>query len=425
MAVRERSTTAMLGSPVDDDTLALRVLSGAPSEYGMLRTALENKDVELVMSDVTAELLHVEQRIFSGGSSEPAGGAKSQAVMGEALKRPFDEKLVVCYYCDKKGHMKRDCYKQKANDAKGKSKHVGGRRDGGHGGERKAGAALAFTAPAGQPGSSTAHGSTGGLSTWVLDWRATNHMAAGDKRFTVKAAGSGAKVILSKGDKIPINGHGKVSMDLRKGSSKAHMVFAEAMLMPDLTSNLRSAWAVDGSRGAMVFVWHACLILSDADAVRASGVLDKASVLGKVNDREQYVLKVALVKASANAATKRIAREAELWHRRFNYLGIDNLQRAAKMFNEIPLSVADAERVVGTVRAPCVDGKMVPALHPRSSTKTFKCELVHTDMGGPLTDSLGGSIYFITTLEHSAGSFTSTPIKTKGMASQVLETRIK
>jgi len=91
----------------------------------------------------------------------------------------------------------------------------------------------------------------------------------------------------------------------------------------------------------------------------------------------------------------------------------------------MPSSVANAERVVGTVCVPCVDGSMVQALHPWSSTKTTKCELVHTDMGGPLAESLGGSIYFITALEDSTGFITATPIKTKGMASEVLKTRIK
>jgi len=36
------------------------------------------------------------------------------------------------------------------------------------------------------------------------------------------------------------------------------------------------------------------------------------SVVEKVNDREQYVLKVSPIKASANAASTRIAGEAEL-----------------------------------------------------------------------------------------------------------------
>jgi len=386
---------------------------------------LKNKDVKLVTSDVTAKLLQVEQRNIAGGSSQPAGGIKSQAVTVAAPKKPFDKNSVVCYYCDKKGHMKRDCYKRNAEEARGKNKPGGGRRDGGHGGGPQAGAALAYTASAGQPSSSKAHGSTSGSSTWVLDSGATTHMAAGDKGFTVQAAGSGAKFTLVNGDKVPIKGHGHVSMDFGKRNAKARTVLAEAMLVPDLTSNLLSVRAVDRNSGAVVFVGDACYMLSDGDDVCSSGVFDKASVVGNVNDQEKYVLRVTPVRASANAASTRIAGEAELWHRGFNHLEIENIKRAAKMVDGLPSSVADAERVVGTVCVPCVDGKMVQAPHPPSSAKTTKCELVHTDVGGPLTESLGGSIYFITALEESTGFITATPIKTKEMASKVLKTRIK
>jgi len=391
----------------------------------MLRTVLENKDVRLAMSDVTDKLLQVEQRNMSTGSLKPVGSVRSQAFAAAAPKKPFDKKSVVCYYCDKKGHMNRECYKRKADEAKGKHKPGRGGRDGGHGGGPQAGAALAYTASAGQPGSSTEHGSTSGSSTWVLGSGATNHMAAGDKGFNVQAAGSGAKVTLANGDKIPIKGHGHVSMDVAKGNTKARMVLAEAMLVPYLTRSLLSDRAIDRNSGAVVFIGDACYNFSDMDSVLASGVRNEASVVGKVNDREQYVLKVTIVKASANAASTRIAGEAELWHRRFIHLGFENLKRAAKNVDGMPSSVANAEHVVGTVCVPCVDGKMVQAPHPRSSTKTTKCELVHTDMGAPLTESLGGSIYFITALEDSTAFITAPPIKTKGMASEVLKTRIK
>jgi len=132
-------------------------------------------------------------------------------------------------------------------------------------------------------------------------------MAAGDKGLTVQAAGSGAKVTLANGDKALIKGHGHVSTDVGKGNTKARMVLAETMLVPDLTSNLLSVRAIDRNSGAVVFVGDACDILSDGNAVRASGVLNEASVVGKVNDREQYVIKVTPVKASANAASTRIA----------------------------------------------------------------------------------------------------------------------
>jgi len=420
-----REELAMLGNPVDDNTLALRVLAGLPAEYGILRTVLENKDTKLVMSDVTAELLQVEQRGSSVGASKLSGSVKSQAFAAAAPKKPFDEKSVVCFYCNKKGNMQRAFHKKKADEAKGKGKPGGDGRKGGHGGGPHAGAALAYTASTGNSGSSTTRGSSLCSSTWVLDSGATNHIAAGDKGFTVRTAGSGAEVTLANGEKVPIKGHGHVSMDVGKGKTKTRMVLGEAMLVPDLTINQLSVRAVDRNRGAVVFVGNACYILSDGDAVHSSGVLDKASVVGKVNDLEQYVLKVTPVKASACAASTRIAGEAELWYRRFNHLGLENLKRAATMVDGMPSSVADAKRVIGTVCVPCVDGKMLQWPSPRSSTATTKCELVHTDIGGPLTESLGGSLYFMTALEDSTGFITATPIKTKGMAPEVLKTRIK
>jgi len=73
-----RDELAILGNPVHDNALALRVLPGLPSEYGMLGTVLENKAVKLAMSDVTGTLLQVEQRSIAGGSLTPDGGVKSR-----------------------------------------------------------------------------------------------------------------------------------------------------------------------------------------------------------------------------------------------------------------------------------------------------------------------------------------------------------
>jgi len=51
--------------------------------------------------------------------------------------------------------------------------------------------------------------------------------------------------------------------------------------------------------------------------------------------------------------------------------------------------------------------------------------MVHTDICGPLTESLGGSIFFMTVLEDSSRFITATPIKKTGMELKVLKTRIK
>ena len=173
-----RDELAMLGNPVDDNKLDLSVLSGLPAKYGMCRPVLENKHRKLVMSDVTSKLLRVEQRTQTVGAAKPASGVKSQVLGATAAKNPWAKKEVVCFYCDKMGHMQRHCRKTKANEAKGRRKPGGSRRDGGEGGGPHAGAALAYTASDGQAGCSKAYGSTSGSSTWVLDCGATSHLAA-------------------------------------------------------------------------------------------------------------------------------------------------------------------------------------------------------------------------------------------------------
>ena len=161
-----RDEHAMLGNPVDDNRLALRVLAGLPVEYGMLRTVLENKDTKLVMSDVTAKLLQVEQRSISVGASKPSGSVKSQAFAAATPLKPFDKKSVMRFYCNKKGHMQRHYHKKKADEARSKGKPGGGGRKCGHGGRPLAVATLACTASTGNTRSSMAHGSSLCSSTW-------------------------------------------------------------------------------------------------------------------------------------------------------------------------------------------------------------------------------------------------------------------
>jgi len=84
----------------------------------MIKTVMENMDGKRNLADVSAKPLTVEQR-GSRRRSPSTTGVKSQAFAASAAKKPWDKKAVVCYYCDKNGHIKRDCLKKKAEDAKG------------------------------------------------------------------------------------------------------------------------------------------------------------------------------------------------------------------------------------------------------------------------------------------------------------------
>jgi len=266
-----RQELAMLGNQVDENKLVLEILSGLPAEYEMIKTVLKNMDGKRNLAEVSAKLLTVEQWAIRGRSSSSTG-VKSQAFAASATKKPWDKKAVVCYYCNKKGHMKRHCLKKKADDANGNKKPGGVGRDGGGGGGATPRAALAYAASAGLAGEHKTPDSPSGMSPWVLDSGATNHMAAGGKGFIFKTSGSGAKVTLADGQKVSMKGRGCTSMDVRAGNTKVRMVLGEAMLVPGLTDNLLSVRAVARRGGAVVFVRDACNILSDREAVLASGV---------------------------------------------------------------------------------------------------------------------------------------------------------
>ena len=116
-------------------------------------------------------------------------------------------------------------------------------------------------------------------------------------------------------------------------------------------------------------------------------------------------------------------RRGGAWAPPVQHMGFENIKRGVRIVNWKPDLVADAKRVLDTVCVPCVDGKIAHSLQHHSTTTTTKCELIHTDVDGPLTESLGGSVYFLTLLDDSTGLITVMRIKTKGMVPDVIKTR--
>jgi len=326
----------------------------------MIKTVLENKDGRLTVEDVSAKLLTVEER-GAGGGSTSATTEQPQAFVATAPKKRFDKKSIVCFYCDKKGHIQRNCLKMKTDEAKGIKNPDGGRRRGGDDGYAPLCAALAYAASAKKGTEDKATEGTTQLEAWILDSGATNHMTASDKGLSVKSKGSGAKVTISNGHKVSITGHGQVSMDVGTGNTKARMVLSGALRVPSLTDNHFSVRAVDRKDGAVVFTGGSCYILSDGASVQKSGVRKNASLVGKSNDAEKYIVKVTPVEESESTAIAREVGEAELWHRRFNHLGISNLKWALGMVDGFRSSVARAKGMLGTVCVPCAEEKIVRA----------------------------------------------------------------
>lgn len=133
-------------------------------------------------------------------------------------------------------------------------------------------------------------------------------------------------------------------MTMLEAGNPKQMKLGESRLVPELRNNLFSVRAVDCKGGAVVFMQGRCFLFQDGTSIEQSGVLGQAVLSGRINEQEQYVLHADTGTPTAYAAEVQITDEEQLWHRRFNYLGLDNLKRASTMVTGMPKLVAKAGR---------------------------------------------------------------------------------
>jgi hypothetical protein len=95
------------GYDVKDQEVAWALLAGLPPVYDTVVTVLETgTDTDIRLDDLLPKLLPVEQRLSTTGASLP-----SEAVLMAKADRE-------CWYCGKKGHLRRNCQKKRQDDAR-------------------------------------------------------------------------------------------------------------------------------------------------------------------------------------------------------------------------------------------------------------------------------------------------------------------
>lgn len=86
-----------IGSALDDEFLAVIMLSGLTGDFDPLIMALENSNIKLTSEVVKSKLLQEQQRRDD----------KNQEGINALAARKTSK--IVCFKCKKPGHMKRDC----------------------------------------------------------------------------------------------------------------------------------------------------------------------------------------------------------------------------------------------------------------------------------------------------------------------------
>ncbi|KAI5637067.1 gag-polypeptide of LTR copia-type domain-containing protein [Phthorimaea operculella] len=231
-----------IGSPLDDDFVAVIMLSGLPDSYDPLIMALESTNTTLTSEKVKSRLLQEQSRRDDKTENSDLGAL--------AVQKRNDGYGVRCHRCKKIGHMKKDCPRNN-KDKNSKKK-----------------------APAPYQHRSLFTALSGNLKKdeWHMDSGATNHMC--NRRDVIKDYQSidPIEVNVANGEQLKAVGIGTVQIRLSSGVKNISNVY----YVPGLFTNLLSVSELDRKGFSTNFGNLSCKVLDDgqlvATATHNSGV---------------------------------------------------------------------------------------------------------------------------------------------------------
>lgn len=391
------------GENVKESEVVSAILVGLPREFNTTVAILEASDDDLSITEVHTKLLVVEQRLRQGENDETkayiAKGNRFTRRMykeqsGRPSSRQFDrQREKTCYYCNKVGHIKRDCDLRKKDEA----------RQGRH----SFMTAVALTA---------ANGIKTHPTYWAIDSGASRHATPYLNIMSNVKKMEREEPIIFGNNEVAVATHcGTVEFTTTIGNRRTHVRLEDVLYVRDLAANLFSVKQATNRGARVVFEDGKCVISTNhgrlAEAYQHEGLY---TLMVQYNGKNGTDVK-ALVAA--------VKETPELWHRRLGHMGYTNLSKLLKgnMVDGINLHTKAIEEAKHKVCEPCALGKQTRNPFPTSVTKTTEpLQLVHMDVCGPMEESLGGSRYLATLLDDYSGLSCVIPIKSKDEVADVV-----
>lgn len=372
-----------INSPLDDDFLAVIMLSGLPTNYDPLIMALENSNQKLSSDMVKGKLLQEYDR-----------RDKTEEVSALTTTR----KALKCYRCKKTGHFIKDCPKNSSKKPEWNKKSDKERP-----GKDLSKALLTALSAGIQP------------DVWYVDSGASNHMCNDRELFCDFDVGHSSQVSVANGEKLSTAGRGNVRVNLKDCAR----TISDVHYVPNLSANLLSVSSLVKKGFKVVFCKQKCNI-SDKEEVLATATLRNGiykldvinqplCVRGGNNSFSSAVIAVAeeklqpgdetVMTASSTPTKGMVAEESqEVWHRRLGHL---NSRSMALMNRGMVAGIKYNSNVFNPCVA-CIEGKQTRVPFPKKSftRATQALGLIHTDLCGPMPMvSLGGAKYFLTFID--------------------------
>lgn len=456
---------AATGNPMQDADVIVVLLSGLPTRYAMIKTVIEAAPALPTLAEVQAKLLNVEADKTRGNESahfnsssssqtRPFGGAlprvyvpphkrnsryggmgmsSSSSSFGRRSYTPGTRESRLCFYCNKPGHLKKDCRKLKADNMRSKGKNSSSNtptvvalsaitteadedyEDGyyyynpyGYSGNLDYTADFGLYSPADYDGGtdysykSTIYGNPfdkeDPINIWWLDSGASKH-STGNQEILHNYRELPQDRTITYGNKTEalVNTCGDVILD-SSCSPNIKLVMKDVLYSKDNAFNLLSVSAAAANGVEFIFTADHCQAYKNGElileAVKHSNGLYK--VLAAPIYPKQQPISDSMLAASSNSY-----KDPHLWHRRLGHIGYSSLKKMAanSMVEGLPLSAEDIDNAKEACDI-CLKTKGTRQPFKPSESKTeAPLELIHMDLCGPLDESLGKSKYIATFLD--------------------------
>ncbi|KAH9627855.1 hypothetical protein HF086_001751 [Spodoptera exigua] len=234
-------------SPLDDEFIAVIILSGLTSDYDPLIMAIENSGQKLTTEHVSAKLLQETQR---------------REDKQDGVTALVTRKQIKCFRCKRPGHYSRNCTEKKNTDHEKQTKH-----------EKPKSKALV-----------TALSVKVNSNVWYIDSGATNHMCNSRDMMVSCNPNKTVDVSVANGERLSTAGLGEVEIKLKD----CVRTISETYYVPNLSTNLLSVSAMTRKGYVVTFNRNSCTI-RDGNEVLATGtqVNESSTIDSDISDDRQ------------------------------------------------------------------------------------------------------------------------------------------
>lgn len=283
-----------------------------------------------------------------------------------------------CFNCKKVGHIARNCRQRKRDEPE---KYGGSNKRFVQDESNHAVMLMAIEENA-----------TDDAERFIIDSGATNHMVTASHWMTAASPCGERKVTIGNGKCVPAQASGPVH--LLSNCKDIHL--KEAILVEELHVNLLSCAALCKAGCEVKFNEYGC-------EVRKSGQI----ILTGECENGLYVIKSTLPRTPDDAA--HITKEKEFWHERFCHANVQSIRDLQK--SEAVSGINGAIQKKDCEACP-VAKQSKNTVHSNKHRAEIIGAVIHSDVCGKLpTESVGGSLYFVTFIDEASRYVTVQPIE--------------